>query len=301
MIHLALTFDNNFLRQFYALLCSVFSNNKDNNFTFHVIATGLTLEEKGEIEKYIKANYSFIFFYEIDENLANRFVLTNSNYSSATYYRLFFSYLLDNSISKLLYIDTDTLVVNNLKELYATDLGKYPVGAVYDIYVKKNPTIGIEVEGKYFNAGVLLINLDEWRKQEISEKTIEFLLKYPEKILYVDQDALNFVLINNWYPLDFKYNLMYSYIPKDTSMKDLNIFIKDKVIIHFTLQRPWFLVCRNRFRFLYAFYLKQSPSLNKKVLKPFSFNDFIVYLSMRFMEFYFDMPLVGKVWRMIKR
>jgi len=300
MIHLAITFDQNYIRQFYALACSVFENNKNEQIFFHVIATGLSASQRISIEDYIKSKKSEINFYNVDEEFTKQFVITNGNYTNAVYYRLFFPFLIEDSVEKLLYIDTDTIVANSLLALYNTDLKNFPVAAVYDNYVKNNLDLGIIEENNYFNSGVMLIDLPKWRALKISENAIEFLQKYPEKITFVDQDALNAVLYNNWLQLDYKFNTMFSYLPSGASMKTMKEFVKDKVIIHYTLQRPWFMICRNRLRYMYEYYLKLSPSPNKKVWVDFSVNKLGIYLKMRLMEFYFDTTFLQSFWKSIK-
>ena len=299
-MHLAITFDQNYLSQFYSLSCSIFKNNETETLVFHVIATGLLPSQKEQIIAYVNAENAEINFYDVDENFTKQFVITNGNYTNAVYYRLFFPFLISESVEKLLYIDTDTIVVNSLSELFNLDLKDYPLAAVYDNYVKKNQNIGILEEEKYFNSGVMLINLPKWKALKISEQAINFLQKFPEKITYVDQDALNAILIDNWLKIDFKYNLMFSYLPTDVSLKALKEYVKDKVIIHYTLQRPWFYICSNRLRFLYEYYLNQSPSPSKKVLVDFSVYKIPAFIKMRIKEIYFDSKLLQKIWRLIK-
>lgn len=302
MIHLAIAFDNNYLVPFYALASSVFFNNPGQSFTFHCITRDIDLSEKKAIEEYIHAQGADIYFYQVDEALLQQFVSTiHSTWTLAVFCKIFFPLLVPESLDRLLYLDTDMLVINPLKELYEVDLDTYPLGAVYDCYVKTREDLGIVEEGNYFNSGMLLFNLKRWREQNISQKAINFLCHYPEKIKYVDQDALNAVLINNWKKLPEKYNLIYSYIPQNASKKELIAFIQDKVIIHFTLQRPWTMLCKNRFRYLYKFYLKKSPKYKEKVIINFSFAKIVPFLKLRFVEWYLDKPWIQKIWRKIKK
>ena len=298
MIHLAIAFDNNYLVPFYALASSIFFNNQEQSFTFHCITRDIDLSEKKAIEEYMQAQNANIYFYEVDEVLLQQFAGTiHSTWTLAVYYKIFFPLLVPEALERLLYIDTDTLVINSLEELYTSDLGTYPLGAVYDCYVKTQEDLGIIEEGNYFNSGVLLFNLPLWRAQKISEKAIDFLQSHPEKIKFVDQCALNAVLINNWKRLPEKYNLLYSYIPQEASRKALSSFIKDKVILHFTLQRPWKMLCKNRFRHFYKFYLKKSPKHKEKVIIDFSFAKTIPFLKLRLIEWYLDSPWIQKIWR----
>jgi lipopolysaccharide biosynthesis glycosyltransferase len=298
-IHLAIAFDQNYLKPFYALITSVFLNNPNRRFVVHSIISGISQQEIDRISFFCKKYNSEFRTYSIDFNQTNKFVLTNK-WTPAVYYRLYFPSLVDQDIDRLLYLDTDIIVLNDLWTLFESDLCGKPVGAVYDNYVQNQEDIGIYGEGNYFNSGVLLIDLKLWREQEISEKAIVFLGKYPEKIKFVDQDALNAVLVNNWCSLDWKYNVIYSRLPQGVGIKELEKFIQDKVIIHFTLQRPWFKLCKNRLRFLYRKYLLLSDSTDKEVF--FTDPNFTTqaYIKIRLLEFYFDNQFISKIWRGLK-
>jgi lipopolysaccharide biosynthesis glycosyltransferase len=92
-------------------------------------------------------------------------------------------------------------------------MNEFPVAAVYDNYVKSQPLLGIFDEGEYFNSGMLLIDVEKWREQNISEKVMEYLLKYPERIKFVDQCGLNAVLNGNWMKLPARFNRIFTYLP----------------------------------------------------------------------------------------
>jgi len=299
MIHLAIAFDKNYLTPFYALASSIFFNNPNQGFTFHCITRNVNEQARDEIRTYLATSQSVVYFYEVSEELIKNFVV-GSHWNVSVYLKLFFPLLVPRELTRLLYLDTDIVVNASLKRLYEEDLEKYPLGAVYDCYVKKQEDIGITQEGNYFNSGVMLFNLPLWKEQKISEKAIDFLHQYPEKIKFVDQDALNAVLIDNWKKLPEKYNLIYSYIPQDASKKELTDFLHDQVIVHFTLQRPWSFLCKNRYRYLYKFYLKKSPKKEEKAIKDFTFAKIIPFLRLRLVEFYLDNKWLQKIWRKIK-
>jgi lipopolysaccharide biosynthesis glycosyltransferase len=263
-IHIALAFDKNYITPFYVLLTSIFINNRDCDFCFYVIASGLKEVELKRISEFIKKNNSAIKFYEVDETQIRNLVMPEkSHFSPSTYYRLFFPSLVPEEIAKLLYIDTDIVVINGLSELYNTEVLS-PIAATLDPKEEIRPELGITEKGTYFNAGVLLINLKEWKKANVLEKTINYLNDNPEKIKWVDQDALNAVLIDNWERLPNKYNVTFYDIPEHIQKKQISGFLKDKIIIHFSTQnKPWLLTCTNRLRFLYDYYLKLSPYPNK--------------------------------------
>jgi lipopolysaccharide biosynthesis glycosyltransferase len=263
-LHVAFAFDQQFITPFYVLLTSIFLNNKKCKFTFHIIADGVGNEERKTITAFVSHNNCEINFYQIASETVTKFKIPeNSHFSSSTYYRIFFPALINPEIKKLLYLDSDIIVLGDLSELYNTPVS-LPIGACVDKKIQKRPELGIDEKDKYFNAGVLLINLDEWKRQHISEKTVQFLNDFPEKIKWVDQDALNAVLRNNWHQIPAKYNVTFYDIPEFIPKREFENFLNDKVIIHYTTQnKPWLLTCVNRFRFLYYYYFDKSPYAGK--------------------------------------
>jgi lipopolysaccharide biosynthesis glycosyltransferase len=299
-IHVAAAFDNNYLRAFYALLTSVIQNNGDDTIYFHLIAPDVSAEIKEEIRNYARSFGSEVTYYSVDAQAIQNFTLSNK-WTIAVYYRLFFPLVISKNINRLIYLDCDIVVISSLLPLYQIDFDNMPVAAVYDNYVKKQPLIGIHQEGQYFNSGVLLMNVPRWNDLQISEKTIEYLSNYPERILFVDQCALNAVLMNNWKKIDYKYNLLYSYLPSQASMSEIKLFVKSKSILHYTLHRPWNMLCQNRLRYLYYEYLQIYPRGNEfNRYTDFEITKIFQWLRIRLIEFYLDYPILQKTWKRIK-
>ena len=270
-IHVALAFDQNFIVPFYVLITSIFQNNKENNIVFHAIAAGVDNREREKITRFVQANQSQIFFYELDKANVDALVLPdNVHFSAATYYRLFFPSLVPQEIKKLLYIDTDTVVVGNLAELYQVNVDSVPAAAALDAKITLRPDLGINSEGHYFNAGVMLINTEQWKSQQILEKALQYLNDFPERIEWADQDALNALLQNNIVKVSNRFNITFYDIPSYLTRKEFDAFIKDKVIIHYTTQnKPWMMTCTNRLRYIYHYYLKLSPYAARAEIRRF--------------------------------
>ena len=301
ILNIAISFDQNYLNQFYVLLESLFCNNKNQLIDFHlIIKDDISVREIKKIESYINSKNCNFCRYYVDENLIAKFVIKDT-WPPSVYYKIFFPILVPSHIEKLLYLDTDTIIINSLSTVFNIELGNYPLAAVYDNYVKNQPLIGIEEDGKYFNSGVLLFNLVSWRQQNISEKAINYLKFEPQNILFVDQCALNAVLIDNWMALESRYNLIYSYIPQDISRQELKKFINNKVIIHFTLQRPWNFLCKNRLRVLYKKYFKISTNTKGSYCVDFSIQKIPYWIKLRIKEIYIDIWILKIFWRSIKK
>lgn len=266
----------------------------------HAIATGISESEKQKIDAFVISAGSCIQYYSIQDPNIDDFI-TMSTWTSAVYYRLYFPLLIgDDKIERILYLDTDMIVLRDLSELFTMPLDGYPIAAVYDNYVVIQPLIGIPTPGEYFNSGMLLIDIRAWNDQKISERTMDYLRQYPDRIRYVDQCGLNAVLYKNWKKIDKKFNLLYTYIPEDASRRELDRLQHQSIILHFTLQRPWHMLCKNRFRKLYRHYLKSSLLFQGKIISDFSFGKVHSWLFIRILEFYHDSPRIKRTWQIIK-
>lgn len=280
-IDLAVAFDENYLIPFYVLLTSIFRHNKQNRIRLHVIASNINIEEKKQIENYVSLNRSEIIFYEVDINFIKDFAVSNDpRYPISVYFRLFFPYLIDKNVEKIIYLDIDTIVIGSLGELYLLTF-ETPIAAAPDgEYLRP----GIHEKEVGFNSGVMLINLERWRAMDITKKVIKFLVDYPEKAPYHDQDALNAILGDQWYKIGNKYNLTFRDIPY-LQLEDHAPFLEDKIIIHYNENfKPWSIFCKHPFKYLYdQFFLIFSKSKRGEYLLEtnidMQFNSIIIEFS----------------------
>ena len=175
--------------------------------------------------------------------------------NTPTYFRLFIIDFMPQSVSRCLYLDGDMLAFKDLRELWTLDLKGKAVGAINDnTLVKKTHRkrkTGL-FKDFYFNAGFLLINLDEWREQNTLEKCLEFLTIHKDKVLFADQDALNFAIAKDKtlvLPLD--YNLFIGAFSNitcndekkkfafDYTRKEVNFALSHPAVVHFIAFKPW--------------------------------------------------------------
>jgi lipopolysaccharide biosynthesis glycosyltransferase len=296
--NIAIAFDKNYLNPFYALIASILINNSEAEIRFHCITRDVSELIKKQIVDYLTSFNSTINFYEINEEIISNFVIMN-HWNTSVYFKLFFPLFVKSEIKTLLYLDTDTLVVNSLEELFNTQLNDKIAAVIKDEHVGNEAYFELHNRENYFNSGVMLIDIKKWNELTISQKVIKYLNDYPEKIIYVDQDALNVILENKYLLIPEKYNYTFSHfkdIPSRTEITNLLNFV---VIIHFTISRPWNLLCENRLNQQYKLYLSKYPYSNKAIID-FSISKIPFYLKIRFREYYSDNPILIKIWRYLK-
>lgn len=164
--------------------------------------------------------------------------------SSATYARLLITNILPKEISRVLYLDADILVLDDLSPVCEMDLDGAVFGAVVDERINAHIRMGKTSLGgmslprvqDYFNAGVLLIDLTKWKIARVQEKAMEYLELYPHSA-FSDQDALNFACDGAWKRLDPRWN--YYQIELKKPISDLSEEQRPGIIHFQGWSKPW--------------------------------------------------------------
>ncbi len=173
--------------------------------------------------------------------------------SVATYFRLYMAHAVSASVDRVIYLDCDLVVTRSLLELMQADLGGKTVGAVraYGIPSLRasGPAFADADQGDtkpYFNAGVLVIDMARWRKAKVQEKACRFLTERHSQVKYWDQDALNYVLQDDWHELDPRWNRTSDYhrvkwSPNDSAFtKTTWLGLREPYVAHFVSgYKPW--------------------------------------------------------------
>jgi len=179
-----------------------------------------------------------------------------TNYlTRAAYLRLFAAELLPEH-RRLVYLDVDLVVMRDVTELGRTDLGDAPVAAVRDGCLPRLRAAlarsGVEVAGAaadrpYFNSGVMVVDLDRWRRERIGPRARALLGGIGTPLEHVDQDALNLVIDGRWTELDRRWNVFpmgdpgwAGPRPPDHSDAAQARLEREAFVLHFTGRRkPW--------------------------------------------------------------
>jgi lipopolysaccharide biosynthesis glycosyltransferase len=186
--------------------------------------------------------------------------------SSASYFRLRLDVLLPPEIQRVIYLDCDLIVKDEITSLWKMDLEGRAVAAAVDTFVNNNQAVRRRLgfnPGKYYlNAGVLLIDINQWKEERIGARALEFCLAHPEKITYHDQDAINHIVNGNFKILEARWNMQTSIVASNGAWKctpESMAQLDAAAIIHFTgVMKPWHYRCLHPRRDLYWAYLKQT-------------------------------------------
>lgn len=272
-MNIVICIDDNFLMQACTFITSLIYTNKENINLF-VISEKLSDLSKKEINNIISGTNISVNFIFIDLESLPPLPLEGKNHISiATYYRLLIPFVLPKTISKVLYVDCDMIMLDSLEELYNTDLSSYCAGVVIDMFnddIEIPKRLLYNEKVGYFNAGMLLINLDNWRSEKTSEKAIEFISNHPEKCLAHDQDALNHSLNGNYTNVSTRYNLQLDFLCDFSNLivdeKHFDDILQARInpcIIHFTgPTKPWLKNCNHPYKILWNYFQNKTKWKN---------------------------------------
>ena len=127
--------------------------------------------------------------------------------------RLFAPRVLPDSVRKALYLDCDTIVNGSIRPLYETELGNHLAGMVMEptVYREMKESIGMEKDEPYYNSGVLLMDLEAWRNQDVLGQLLEFYRSHQGSLFACDQDTINGALRGRIMTLPVRYNYFTNY------------------------------------------------------------------------------------------
>lgn len=276
------TCDNNYVWLMGVSVISLFENNKCmDNLTVYLLGNKISLENKSRLNNIAKKYKREIILIDIPDFDIPKSLLS-SRWPISAFTRLYSGVLLPSELDSILYLDCDTVVESSITELSTMKNDCVILGVKDCVGKRYKENIGLEGDGIYINAGVLLINLKELRKLNINEMIDSYLNKYEKFINYADQDILNGVFKNKIGILKPNYNVMtidavYTYNDINVlrhptnyyNEQEFNFAISNSSIIHFTtnmcIVRPWYLNTNHPFADKFRKYLEISPWRNKKL------------------------------------
>ena len=237
--------DDKFVMPLATMLNSLFIFNKHHRFRVFILSLKISNENKKQISDWVHSKEHIVKFIDVEEQLLNPFpIMQAEDISKATYLRIFIPELIPQEINKILYLDTDIIINRNIDNLYNTNIDSYALAAVEDapndsFVAKKN------FPSRYFNAGVLLLNLQFLREINFSNQARQYIQQSAIPLKFHDQDILNDILLNKILFLPIQWNLLdcFFYKPaiiQNERINELTIAKRSPAIIHFSgTVKPW--------------------------------------------------------------
>ncbi len=234
--------DDNYIPYLCVAAHSLIKNaDKKCYYKIIILNGGISEENKAKVLKLEKPNVGIEFF-DVSEKILkfkkDLSVRLRDYYSDAIYYRIFIPSLFAR-YDKAIYLDGDLVVLEDISKLYETDMESFLVAAVNDKLVTGNEifceyaknAVGIEPQ-KYFNSGMLLMNLRKFREENVEARFLDLLTRYNFDTVAPDQDYLNVLCKGKVRYLDTGWNKMP--LP-DPEFDDKNL----KIIHYNSFDKPW--------------------------------------------------------------
>ena len=249
--------DNNFVPYLGVTIKSLVENSsEENNYDIVILFSNVDEYNRKRLKSLEEKNVSIRFYDMTDlmEEYKDDWYV-HSNWSDAVYYRFYIPQIFIN-YSKVVFLDADTIIKFDISELFNMDIGTNQLAAVQDIprmqdndfhsqFIKEK----LEIKCcQYFNAGVLVFNLQYINNRTFLAQSMEALKKL-ENPFFQDQDVFNYIFKNNVYYLDNSYNTSWNCVhfwtncrenlPKEIYAKYHLSLMNPKIIHYAGAYKPW--------------------------------------------------------------
>ena len=281
MLVIAYATDNGYAQHVAVSLFSLYrSMSQKDSCQVYILDNNLSSSNRDRLSEVASRFGNQLKFIDISDIESRLPVGTDTaNLSISTYCRLFVAQLLPDDIDVLLYLDCDTFINDDITGIMdcLPDTQEWYVAGVEDtMYPHMKEGIGLLKTDLYLNAGVLVINLERWRNDNVIKRFLEFIGKHNGKVPHLDQGVINGVFKTGKLRLPLRYNVqapIYAIHRRDDILgffsltdfydeESINSAKRFPAIVHYTsffLERPWFRFCLHPLKNLYRDTLALTP------------------------------------------
>jgi len=230
IIRIAYAANDSYIIPLCSSIKSVIGNTKEKP-EFYILYSNLSKKNKKIISN-IFGSYNINFCF-VNNKIFDKINISDQNgWTKEILYRLSLADMLKD-IDKILYLDCDTIALDDIQKLYNFTIDKYYAAVVEDRYSNEHTT-RLNQEN-YFNSGVLLLNLQKLREDNLYAKMLDYANENYDKLICPDQDILNAILSPNIIYINKEWNMQLS----DREPTD-ELVINNAKIIHFAgIIKPW--------------------------------------------------------------
>jgi lipopolysaccharide biosynthesis glycosyltransferase len=256
--------DENYIRHVSVALISLLEKNKDIFVRVNYIIDNVSDLNKSKLVSMVKEYNCELNFILIDGDVFDNSV-KNHHFNRAVYFRLLMAEMLP--FDKVLYLDADVVVNGSLKSFMDINIENSMIAAVVNPGFYRHKNLRMSQQSDYFNAGVLLVNLEKWREKNIAKRCIDYIDSNKANIEFADQDVLNAIVDGDWIKVPLKYNQQ-ALIFEKNFLKAHNCFDEEEliearenpVVIHYSGSRkPWHVKSSHPYKKFYWAYLRMTP------------------------------------------
>lgn len=282
-INIVVSADDNYAQHVAVVFASILCNTSaKDRLRFYLLSDGISAAKIEKIRLSLDGTRAQLTVYDLSQTEQFASLYTSGHISRAAYFRLAIADILPREVRKVIYMDVDLLVLRDIEQLWQIDLQGRPLAAVPDYGImssarllrQKQRVIGLPEEMDYFNSGVVIMDLAQWRKQAYSQQVIT--MAAAGNLPHHDQDALNKVFMDNWCRLPLSWNVippvfnLFTKIVFDKKLRTAAITAKKDIgILHYAGRyKPWEFTLHEGFNEKYYQYLKLTGFKEAPMPKP---------------------------------
>lgn len=276
VVQILCTTDDSYALPYGVMLTSLFENNPDSSFCIWILTDGLSEKNINLFVETSKTYAAELHFIVVDRDHYKTLPLKkNDRYSISGYYCLFAADLLPDTVSQVLYLDGDIIVLANIKDLWKTNMDNAAIAGVLDFNYKKH-TQRLGMTNRYINSGVLLMNLDYHRKYDITKKyknRLSYIDSHRDEFVFHDQDIFNYVCDQNINYLSVCYNFLTPFWLQNVNIQDYDnnptgiVKIRECIIHYAGYPKPWVTHYYDQpFNNVWLFYYNKSKWKEQKIV-----------------------------------
>ena len=264
---------------------SIAENNRGGHNCIHVFTDAMS-ERNRKLLADVVGPYDncSLHIYEVEDTPLKG--LYTGNFTIYTWYRILIPAILSESVERVLYLDADTLVTVSLDELFALDMTDKAIAAAPDIQSWLENAFrrcGYDSSKGYICAGVLMMNLDYWRRHNLAEKMRIWALQKRELIKCPDQDAINYICQDSKIILPLRYGFMHCFCEYDMFYEspyheELKACIERPAIIHYNGCAPW--AKENHKHVMYHEWVKYNRMLSRPIRRRYTTKGMLRFKTM---------------------
>ena len=247
--------DNHYAIMLAALIKSLDLNHRsEEHIDLHIVSDHISRSSQKKLEQCVRKERITVIWHDIQQVIPKdtKLPLDKTSYPLNMYARLFIPYFLPESVGKAIYVDVDMIVEQDISLLWHTDIaGKVVAGVVDQLKIiggaewtaiPNYKELGFDPNIKYFNSGLIVMDLNKWRKTDVTARIFECIEQNKAHVRFPDQYGLNVVFIDQWHELDEKWN---AYANQDLAAPG---------IIHFIMTKPIYETYNLNEKYKAAFY-----------------------------------------------
>ena len=269
-MNIVCTIDSNYIRHCSVMLRSLRDHNPSSGLNIYIIHEALDADERAKLCGYLGTFLPSTSFIQVDPSLLKDFPVFG-HISIATYFRLLIPLVLPPVLSRILFLDSDIVINGSLEDLWNIDMEGSPVTAVTDRNLEmQRQRLGMADDSPYFNAGVMLIDLEQWRNEDILSRGIQFAAANADKLNNWDQDVLNHLFESRvklvhqrWNAMSHLWGLDPAWIEAQGGLsEEEQEAIGNPAVIHFAgggFAKPWNYNCPHPRKDDYRHALSRTP------------------------------------------